>query len=361
MIDFREKEYLREIKRVRIPENRNLASGLRLNRNERVENWPKAMLQQIIADLPDHALSVYPDSSELYTAISDHVGVSEESILLTNGIDGAIKTLFEVLLKEHDSIGVLSPTYAMYQVYSDLFKVELTAIGYDMSNLSLDTQSLEEFIKKSPRLLFVPNPNQPIETPLDLEAMTQIVELASKYNTIVVFDEAYYYFGAQSAVSLIDKYANVIVLRTFSKAFGVPSIRLGYVVSNSKNMEVISKTRTAYESNTFTDAIALHLLNNFNLVEQYIERVIQGRQYLVEKITDLGLKARANCANYVLIEFEDERFCQHCTQGLFEHDIYVKGNYSGPLSNYMLVTCGPVEIMDIFINTLSELISAHKA
>lgn len=354
MIDFKNKNYLSEIKRVRIAENRNLETCLRLNRNERVQNWPPGFIEKIFSEVPNYALSVYPDSSQIYNKLAKFLDVPSDRLLLTNGIDGAIKVIFDICINAGDRIGVLSPTYAMYQVYSKIYQVEMQEIGYDLDALKLDREALNSYIDSGPRLIFIPNPNQPIEDPLSIEDMIQISSRAEKNNVIIVFDEAYFHFGCQTALSLLETYKNTIVMRTFSKAFGVPSIRLGYLVSCAKNMNVLSKSRQAYESNFLTDTVATYLLDNFELVTEYIEQVGFGREYLKGQLIRLGLKAHGDIANYLLLNLENAELRDSLNAHLTNDDIYVKGNYSEPMDNYILVTCGPKEKMEKLVNSIKK-------
>ena len=138
----------------------------------------------------------------------------------------------------------------MYYVYSRLFQTQLTEIQYSPETLKLDWEQLNDFIDTKPVMLFLPNPNQPIEDALSKDQIATIAERALKNNTLFVVDEAYFMFGSQTALDLIDQYENLVVLRTFSKGFGVPAIRLGYMVSNQDNMSILSKIRLAHESNS---------------------------------------------------------------------------------------------------------------
>ena len=142
-------------------------------------------------------------------------------------MDGGINTLYEIMTDPGDHVGVSGPTYAMYYVYSNLYQTKLTEIQYSPETLKLDWQQLNDFIDSKPVLLFLPNPNQPVEDALSKDQIAEIAERTKKNKTLFVVDEAYFMFGCESAMDLIDEFENLVVLRTFSKGFGVPSIRLG--------------------------------------------------------------------------------------------------------------------------------------
>jgi histidinol-phosphate aminotransferase len=351
---IQKKPFLRNIQRIRIPENRNLDDGLRLNRNEKVDIWPNDLLTRIFSEQPAHFLSVYPDSSNLYKKLSKHINIDESKILLTSGMDSGIRTLWEIMTEPGDRVGVLGPTYAMYYVYSKLFQTDLTQIEYIPETLKLDFNQLNEFIASRPIMLFIPNPNQPIEDALKQDQLAEIARQTRKNNTLLVIDEAYFMFGSETAIDLIDEFENLVVLRTFSKGFGVPSIRLGYMVSNEENMDVLAKTRFAHESNSLKNVVAEYLLDNYDIVDDYVKKVIKGRAYVKEELANLGIWSNGEVGNYLLVDLENSEKCRKIVNFLNEKDIYVKGNFSAPWDKYILITIGPEELMSRFINEMKE-------
>jgi histidinol-phosphate aminotransferase len=351
------KKHLREIDRIRIPEDRNLSEGLRLNRNERVENWGGALLVEIFSGQPDWFLSTYPDSSLLYEKLCKRIGVDESQILITSGIDGAIKTLFEIVTKPGDQVGVPGPTYAMYYVYSKIFGTELCEIPYKPDTLKLDRIFLQKFIATKPAILFLPNPNQPIEDTLTHGEIADLAYSTRKNNTLLVVDEAYFLFGAETAIDLIDEFDNLVVMRTFSKGFGVPAIRLGYMVSNEENMRTLAKTRFAHESNSLINAVGEYLLDNYSLVEKYVAKVIEGREYVKQELESLGIRCNGETGNYLLIDLTSTDRCRQIVSLLEEKLIYVKGNFKEPWGRYMLITVGPKHLMELFVGTMKEVVA----
>ena len=348
------RDHLRNIKRVRISENRDLDNGLRLNRIERVESWGSEIAQEIFSSKPDWFLSAYPDSSSLYAKLSEYLGLDESKIMLSSGMDGAIKTLFEIMTEPGDSVGLAGPTYAMYYVYSKIFQTNLTEIPYSSESLTLDFAQLNNFIDQKPTLLFLPNPNQPVEGSLSKDQIAEIAERTRNNGVLFVVDEAHHMFGSESALDLIDDYENLVVLRTFSKGFGVPSIRLGYMVSNEDNMNVLTKTRYAHESNSLRNAVAEYLLDNYQIVEAYINKVIEGRSYVKTELNKLGIKCNGETSSHLLIDLIDSKKRDQVVSFLESKLIYVRGDYPAPWDKYMLISVGPVKLMERFLEAMVE-------
>ncbi len=349
------KKYLREIARVRIPETRDLHNGLRLDRNEKVDNWPVNFIENVLASKPQSFFSTYPNLSGLYDKIARHLCVEESQITVSSGIDGVIKTLFEILVEPGDKVGVFAPTYAMYDVYAKLFQTELIHIGYQQ-DYTPNWPSFDEFLNKNPVILFLPNPNQPIESSFSLDELRLIAKKCFDKGCLLVVDEAYHYFGAESSLPLLKEFENVVVMRTFSKAFGIPSARLGYMVSSQENMELLSKTRFAHEANSISAAMAEYLLENFDIVQDYTAEINQSRIYVKQELKKLGIEARGDKGNYLLIVLKSPEKIKECVNFLKERKIYVKGPWSVPWNNCLTITLGPRKMMDYFLEVIAEFV-----
>ncbi len=356
---IQQKPFLRNIKRVRVSEGRKLDIGLRLDRNEKVDVWPPEFLSKIFAAKPDYLLSIYPENDSLYRKLSQFLNVTEDQLMLTSGIDGGLKTLFEIITAPGDLVGVLSPTYAMYKVYANLFQVHLTEIGY-ASDFSIKYSDLEQFLLQRPAILFVPNPNQPIESALTISELEVLAQRTNQQNCLLVIDEAYHMFGCDTGLPLLKKFNNVVVLRTFSKGFGVPSIRLGYMISNSNNMQVLSKTRLAHESNALSNTVAEYLLDHYDLVESYIHQVISGRDYIKCELAKLELKVHGKVGNYLLVDLHTPIFAEKVVSYLRDRAIYVKGPWPPPWDKYITITVGPIHLMERFVITLQTAITTFS-
>lgn len=354
------KVFLSNIARIRVSEGRDLTNGLRLDRNEKVDVWPKQMIADIFVNKPDWFLSVYPESTRLYQKLAKFHGVDESELLLTSGIDGGLKTLYEIMTEPGDLVGVVAPTYAMYQVYPRLFQLQLHEISYTQ-NLQFNREQFDEFLERRPTLFFLPNPNQPIESCFNLEELEEFARVLLAKNCLFVIDEAYHMFGSATAVELIRKYENVVIARTFSKGFGVPSIRLGYLISNKDNMNILSKTRFAHESNALSNAVAEHLLDNLSMVEQYNRSVMASRNNLKVTLAEMGVPAIGNSGNFLLLDLGNAANAKAYVAFLRERKIYIKGPWSAPWDRYATITLGPIEIMQRFVEATRSFCSKDRA
>jgi len=356
IFERRSLNYLKKIKRIRISENRNLEKGIRMNRNERVLDFNQKILSKIFSKVKKYDLGKYPDQGAIYKELSKFINIREKNLLLSSGIDGSIKSIIEILTRPGDKLALLHPTYAMYEIYSNLFKTKLVKVGYDSITFKLNKKKLIRQIKKRPKILFIPNPNQPIEDNLSLKELDKICKLCTKFKVLLVIDEAYHMYGCQTAVSLVKKYNNIIILRTFSKSFGIPSIRLGYIVSSEKIISLLNTFRLSYESNFLSDKVAIYFMQNAKIVYQYISQVKKGRNYFKSKIKQLGFNVIGGQSNFLLIDFKKNELVKKIFKGLLKKHIYVKGNYKSPINTCLLFTCGTKKIMQKVYNEIYKII-----
>lgn len=353
---IKRKTYLADIARIRVSEGRNLEEGLRLDRNERVASYEADIMQKIFGSKKDYFLSVYPESSTLYKKLATFHNIEESQLLLTSGIDGGIKTLLEILTEPGDTIGVASPTYLMYMIYAKLFQLNFAEIKYK-EDFSFDFEGFDNFLATKPAIFFLPNPNQPIESAFTKEQLREFAQKTLAAGCLFVIDEAYHMFGCESGIDLIKEFENVVVVRTFSKGFGVPSIRLGYMMSNKDNMNILSKTRFAHESNALSNAVAEYLLDNYQLVEKYNKQVVDSRETIKPILADLGIKTHGSNGNYLLLDMGSSERAQEFVAYLKEQFIYVKGPWANPWAKYVTITIGPIENMLRFIDAAKKFVS----
>lgn len=347
------KKHLLKIDRLRIPEKRDLKFGLRLDRNERVSDWEKNIFSKIFKNFKGYNLSIYPDLDKIYNKIAKFDKVKTENILLTSGIDGGIRVLFESFLEKKDKIASPNPTYAMYEVYSKIFKTKLIKISFN-DNFKIDLKSLDLILKKNVKVIFLPNPNQPIENYYSLKKLDQLAKKCAKRKCILFVDEAYFHFGSKTAIGLIKKYNNVIVARTFSKGFGVPSIRLGYLVSNKNLIKFLSANRLAHETNTLSVRVADYLLDNWKLVKKYNQEVIRSREFVKKELKKIHISSNGKYGNYLLIDMKDKLRNKKLVDFLKKNKIYVKGPWREPYQNFFSISIGPKFLMKKFLTKMKR-------
>ena len=251
-----------------------------------------------------------PQPQKLVQRLADIYKVKTDNLLVTRGSDEGIDLLFRLFCEyQKDTVFAIDPTFAMYKVAAQLQGVEYKSIKLKQeADFNLDISELLESIPNNCKLLFLCTPNNPTGKLLSLADIEKVLaKLVDR--CIVVVDEAYIEFTSeQSATTLIDKYQNLVVLRTLSKAFGMAGLRLGAVISNTTTIEWLRKILAVYPIPRITETIVLNLLDDESLakLDRQVQEIKQQRQLVFEKLEKLAIvkKVYLSDANFLLVNFK---------------------------------------------------------
>ena len=353
------KDHINNMIRYQTSVGRDLDEGLRLDRNERVSNLSEETLADIFKQFKTYSLSASPEARPLYEKIAKSIGLPIEQVYVTCGITEGIRIVYELLTNPGDNVIVLDPTYPMYDVYSKAYQLDYRKFTFG-DDLLPDMNSLYDQMDEKTKLVVIPNPNLPIESVFTVEDIRKMADRCRENGTILIVDEAYHFFGALSVLDLLKEYDNLIVMRTFSKAYGLAAIRLGFMVSTAENIEYLSKTRSLVESNTFSMGIAEYFLDHPQLRDEHVKEVRGGAQYMQDELTSLGLSwYGGNVTNGILIFLDNPQDSKEVVAFLKEKKIYIRGSFEAPFDSCIRVSIGPKEIMEQFIQTFKEWLK-HK-
>jgi histidinol-phosphate aminotransferase len=348
------KERIRKLNRFpRVNESR--IGYVRADKNEGMLDWDKKALSCIYSSIRPEEFSMYPEPCRLYKKLSGYLGVPEERILLTNGSDGGIKSAFEVFVEPGDSVVVLDPTYAMYDIYIKIFGARKIGVGFK-NDFSVDKKKLTVSVSKRTKLIALANPNSPTGTVLELDFLREIIRKANRLGIAVLIDEAYFHFYPHTVLKLTQRFDNLIVLRTFSKALGAASIRLGYAVSHPDTIEAFFKVRPMYEAHTFALKVAEYILDHPKHIQNYVKVESEGKKYLAAGLKRMGLEIIKGHANFVLAKVYGKRkdvYAYLKSKGVL---IYLPSEDSF-LRDYLRITTGPKEKMEIVLRALKGYFS----
>lgn len=348
--------HLYDFPRIRIPEPKRFSGVMRLNRNEKPDSWPMDLLNRIFSSVPEDLLQRYPDPEPVYTKLANFLGVAKEWLLLTSGVDEAIRTIITLSCEPGDTFAVTWPGYAMYDVYARMYSCRLAPIVY-MPDRFTTAGELCSTLPSETKVLFLPNPSQPVENCFPLDDLAEIAGCCRHRNILLAVDEAYCFFGAPTAIPLIKRFDNLLVMRSFSKAFGAASLRLGYVVGSRSALAPLSAFRLAHEANGLSLHAASVLLDCFDShVKPSIESICQGRDFLRCEANGHGLPAWGQFGNHVLIDLITNGRAALTAQRLEAKGILVKRGFAEPLDHHIQVTCGPPEMMKSFLTALLEVL-----
>ena len=329
------------------------AQGIALDKNEVPWSLSSKVEEAIFQRLKVMEFNRYPDSNctELKTAISGYTGVDAAEIAVGNGSDELISVVLQTFINPGDTVAVHNPSFSVY-------KIDGTICGARVWEYNLDSNfgmKLEEFIsclqKEKPKLVFLCNPNNPTGSRLELSEIEQIL---MKTDGIVVVDEAYFEFSGLTAVGLLSDYENLIILRTFSKAFGLASLRVGYMLASASIISYVERVRATYNVNTLAQTVAVEVLRNLDTVIERIEIIKSERERLTAQLKKLeGLQCFESWSNFLLMRspYADEIY-----KKLQEAGVYIRGFSTPILKDCIRVTIGSSVENDRFYEIVKEVL-----
>ncbi len=249
----------------------------------------------------------YPDPQQrqLKQAIGKWLNLDPEWVFLGNGSDEVIDLVMRVFAQpKRDAILIMPPTYGMYKVTAQINDLQVVEAPLT-PDFQIDHQTVQTKLHQRVKILFICSPNNPTANAFPLKEITKLVNM---FKGIVVVDEAYIDFSPQkTALPLIFQFNHVVVLRTFSKAWGSAAIRLGMALAQPELLQWLTKIKMPYNVNGLTQQVALQLLNKRFEKEQRVEQILKQRHWLEQQLNRLPIvkKVYPSDANFLLVKFQN--------------------------------------------------------
>ncbi len=297
----------------------------------------------------------YPDplQKKVKEALAPLKETTPENIFLGNGSDEAIDLLIRSFCEPHqDSILILEPTYGMYTVCANVNAVSVQAVSLTKS-FDIDLEATLKAIDSTTRIIFVCSPNNPSGNSLNRQSILQLLE---QFSGLVVVDEAYIDFAeSASFIALLNKYDNLVILQTFSKAWGLAGLRLGMCYASSDIITILNKVKYPYNINIQTQRLALQALDNSLRKDIEVKQLIRERKKLMSALIELPLvrKVFNSEANFILVQVQDAKAAY---QYLLHKGIIVRDRSSVlHCENCLRITVGTPEENQRLLATLKEI------
>ncbi|SEB16869.1 histidinol-phosphate transaminase [Pedobacter hartonius] len=297
----------------------------------------------------------YPDplQLDLKDALSKIKGVPIENTFLGNGSDEAIDLLFRCFCNPgKDNVIILPPTYGMYEVSANINDVEIRKVNL-LPNFQLDLEGIAEAIDEYTKLIFICSPNNPTGNSI---VRTDIETVLANFKGLVIIDEAYINFAKQRTfIQELTEYPQLVILQTFSKAWGLAGLRLGMAFASSIVIDILNKVKAPYNISQSTQDLALAALQHVAQVNDWIKITVAERELLSQKLADLPMvkKVYPSDANFVLAEVEDAAGTYNA---LVEQGIIIRDRSKVVLCDGCLrVTVGTPRENEILLSALKSL------
>ncbi|HUM83372.1 MAG TPA: histidinol-phosphate transaminase [Lachnospiraceae bacterium] len=327
------------------------ADVIKLNTNE--NPYPPSLeAEKAAASMSTDELRLYPDPSaeSLVRAIAGCYGLKENEVFVGVGSDDVLAMCFMTFFNSGKPIVFPDITYSFYDVWADLLR-----IPYKTPPLTEDFRINPADYRGENGGIVFPNPNAPTGSFLPMESVEEIV--AANRESVVIVDEAYVDFGAESALPLIRKYDNLIVVQTFSKSRSMAGLRIGYAMADEKLIRYLNDVKYSFNSYTLNRPSILIGTAEMNSREHFKEccaRIAKTREASAARFRGLGFSLTDSCANFLFVTHPDKT-AKEIFDYLKENRIYVRWFDKPRIRNYLRVTIGTDQEMDRLFACLSEL------
>ena len=335
-------------------EQLNKENILKLNTNENPYPPSPKVIEAITSEVgKDLRLYPSPTMENLREEIAKYYHLRTENVFIGNGSDEVLAFSFMAFFEPGKEILFPNITYSFYPVYAKLFNIPYTEVALN-EDFTIHT---EAFFKSKGGVIF-PNPNAPTSIYLALEQVEEIVK--NNLDTVVIVDEAYIDFAPESAVSLVNKYDNLLVIQTMSKSRSLAGLRVGFTLGNEKLIQALIRIKDSFNSYPI-DRLALAGATAAIKDKAYFEntstKIIATRTWVTERLENLGFKVLPSATNFVFTTHPNI-LAQNLYERLHEQDILIRYFGKKPIDNYVRITIGNDEEMKRFIEAVHKLIIA---
>lgn len=331
------------------PQNPNV---IKLNTNE-CPYPPAPGVAKALQSFQADALKLYPDpaASDLTKALAAYYGVKQSEVFVGVGSDDVLAMIFMTFFNSKKPLLFPDITYSFYDVWADLFRIPYRQIPL---NDEFEINK-EDYIGKECGGIIFPNPNAPTGVLVDLAFIEDIVR--ANPDVIVVVDEAYIDFGGVSALPLIQKYDNLLVVQTFSKSRAMAGIRIGYAIGCEKLIKYLSDVKFSFNSYTMNLpalALGIEAVRDDAYFKEIVGKIVNTREWVKKELKELGFVFKDSMSNFIFATHPDYDIV-NIFEELRKRDIYVRHFNGERIRDYLRISIGTDEEMKILINTIKEI------
>ena len=323
---------------------------IKLNTNENPYP-PSPGVARVLKELDPDSLRRYPDpgAEVLVHALAEYLGVSKQQVFVGVGSDDVLAMSFLTFFNSEKPILFPDITYSFYDVWAGLFQ-----IPFECPALDKEFRICTEDYFRDCGGIVIPNPNAPTGLEKSLEELEEIIRKNSE--VIVIIDEAYIDFGGTSALSLLPKYENLLVVQTFSKSRSLAGMRIGYAIGNEKLIQYLNDVKYSFNSYTMSAAAlaaGVEAVRDDTYFRETLQKIINTRERTKKELHSLGFSFPDSRSNFI---FATHRDCpaEELYEALKQADIYVRYFRKPGIDNYLRISIGTEEQMDELIRFLEH-------
>jgi len=334
--------------------------AINLAANENPVNLPHEVMSTLIERLPGFAFNRYPDpmATPLRTQIAEANGLDAANVLVGNGGDELIFDLMLAWGGPGRKLLNMPPTFAMYEIDARVTGTEVVEVPRRSSDFAVDEQAvLDRLAVGDIDIVMVSHPNNPTG---NLQPETFLIDVLNATDALVLVDEAYFEFSRHTMRPHMARHPNLVILRTFSKAFSLAGLRVGYILANEEVVSELTKVRQPYSVDRFSQWVAGMVFRERVVFEQQIQELLRQRDVIEHGLGQIpGVKVFRSEANFVL--FRVERAAAVWRDLLHSHEILVRDLSRVPgLEDCLRVSIGSAKENERFLSAMGELMAARR-
>ena len=346
---------IQELKEYTVPQDKY---EVKLNQNESPYDVPEGLKEEIIRKIKITDWNRYPSRTAipLVKAISVYTNFPEEGIVAANASNEILQAVFQAICDAGDKVVAISPGFAIYPYLSKIMDLDLDEVPL-LEDFSFD---IKEIINKGKdaKMVILALPNNPTGTTISID---KIEEIAKNINGIFVVDEAYFEFSKKTAISLLDKYDNIIIIRTLSKAFGLAGLRLGYLLTNAEIAGAVQKAKLPFSVGIFGQIAGEVLLKKNEYIKDIVKKIMDEKEKVFAKLKEIPIiEPIPSYTNFILFRTQNmpgkELFDE-----MYRRGVLLRFFDTPRLKKTLRVTIGKPEQNKTFLNTLKEVLSNAKS
>ena len=322
------------------------ADVVKINTNENPYP-PSPKVLEAIRGLSPECLRKYPEplADSFREAAGKVLGVGSGNIICTNGGDDLLTICFRAFCDEGRAVAYPVETYSLYEVLADLQNCKAVEVPFENANW------VDDLVNAGAALTIICNPNAPTSTRVETDV---IGELADKLSGVLLIDEAYVDFAEDNCLRLVEKYDNVIILRSMSKGYSLAGLRFGFGIANAELIAGLMKVKDSYNADAIAITAATAAIEDQKYFKSNIEKVKSERERLKGDLEKLGLEVGESETNFLLAKYNESGALY---EKLAERGIYVRFWNTNSLADKLRITVGTREDNDKLIAALKEILS----
>ncbi|MGI6453781.1 MAG: histidinol-phosphate transaminase [Syntrophomonadaceae bacterium] len=313
-----------------------------------------AAVREALADL-----HLYPDANcfNLKKKLAAALEVSQDGLIIGNGSDELLKLIAETFLSPGDTVIYPDPSFAEYEFTAKIMGAECKIVP--LVDFKLDLDGILAAIDQKTKIVYICNPNNPTGTIVTADELERFMQKVPN-DVLVIFDEAYYEYVASqdyiSGLNYVKQGFNAIVLRTFSKIYGLAGLRVGYGITTPEIARAVERVTEPFNVNLLAQAAAVAALDDVEHVTQSKQVNLSGIKYLYEEFDKLGLKYVETQSNFIFADMGQDS--QNIFQQLLAKGVIIRPGYIFGFPTFIRVTVGNERENQIFIKALKEVLES---